>query len=67
MKVNKQNELQADMDLCVVKLERAHKLIGGLGGEKARTTYLTRVTKLLFLVFFGISRFRDYATAFSRP
>merc|ERR1719265_1968601 len=34
--VSKQNELQADMDLCIVKLERAHKLIGGLGGEKAR-------------------------------
>jgi dynein heavy chain len=34
--VAKQEELQADMDLCIVKLERAHKLIGGLGGEKAR-------------------------------
>eukprot|EP00929_Paragymnodinium_shiwhaense_P087548 TRINITY_DN476_c0_g5_i1.p1 TRINITY_DN476_c0_g5~~TRINITY_DN476_c0_g5_i1.p1 ORF type:complete len:2570 (-),score=757.67 TRINITY_DN476_c0_g5_i1:167-7876(-) len=32
----KQKELQDDMDLCLVKLERAHKLIGGLGGEKRR-------------------------------
>eukprot|EP00929_Paragymnodinium_shiwhaense_P087552 TRINITY_DN476_c0_g8_i1.p1 TRINITY_DN476_c0_g8~~TRINITY_DN476_c0_g8_i1.p1 ORF type:complete len:2571 (-),score=771.76 TRINITY_DN476_c0_g8_i1:261-7973(-) len=34
--VAKQKQLQDDMDLCEVKLERAHKLIGGLGGEKAR-------------------------------
>eukprot|EP00928_Gymnodinium_smaydae_P099490 TRINITY_DN9509_c0_g4_i4.p1 TRINITY_DN9509_c0_g4~~TRINITY_DN9509_c0_g4_i4.p1 ORF type:complete len:1500 (-),score=412.36 TRINITY_DN9509_c0_g4_i4:427-4926(-) len=34
--VDKQTELQDDMSLCEVKLVRAHKLIGGLGGEKAR-------------------------------
>merc|ERR1719454_1467480 len=34
--VEKQQQLQDDMNLCQVKLERAHKLIGGLGGEKAR-------------------------------
>jgi len=34
--IAKQTELQDDMRLCEVKLERAHKLIGGLGGEKAR-------------------------------
>jgi dynein heavy chain len=34
--VDKQTELVDDMNLCEVKLERAHKLIGGLGGEKAR-------------------------------
>merc|ERR1719482_1504930 len=34
--VEKQTELQDDMTLCEVKLERAHKLIGGLGGEKKR-------------------------------
>jgi len=28
--------LQADMDLCLIKLVRADKLISGLGGEKAR-------------------------------
>jgi len=34
--VFKQKELADDMKLCEVKLERAHKLIGGLGGEKER-------------------------------
>jgi dynein heavy chain len=34
--VEQQDTLQKDMDMCLVKLERAHKLIGGLGGEKAR-------------------------------
>jgi len=34
--IKKQTELQDDMKMCEVKLERAHKLIGGLGGEKAR-------------------------------
>ncbi|CAJ1352426.1 unnamed protein product, partial [Effrenium voratum] len=34
--VQKQKELQDDMNLCEVKLQRAHKLINGLGGEKAR-------------------------------
>jgi hypothetical protein len=28
--------LQAETELCTVKLERAEKLIGGLGGEKTR-------------------------------
>jgi len=31
-----QDELQRDMQMCTLKLERAHKLIAGLGGEKAR-------------------------------
>ena len=29
-------ELEANIDLCEKKLARAEKLIGGLGGEKAR-------------------------------
>jgi dynein heavy chain len=49
--VAKQTELQDDMNLCEVKLERAHKLIGGLGGEKARwgetVTKLTQQMTLL--------------------
>eukprot|EP00746_Dinoflagellata_sp_MGD_P006891 gnl/MRDRNA2_/MRDRNA2_113587_c0_seq1.p1 gnl/MRDRNA2_/MRDRNA2_113587_c0~~gnl/MRDRNA2_/MRDRNA2_113587_c0_seq1.p1 ORF type:complete len:2479 (+),score=556.96 gnl/MRDRNA2_/MRDRNA2_113587_c0_seq1:117-7439(+) len=49
--VAKQTELQDDMNLCEVKLERAHKLIGGLGGEKARwgetVTTLTHQLELL--------------------
>ena len=31
-------ELEADMELCKVRLVRAEKLIGGLGGEKIRWT-----------------------------
>eukprot|EP00438_Fugacium_kawagutii_P025141 Skav208295 [mRNA] locus=scaffold897:126960:136184:+ [translate_table: standard] len=34
--IAKQDSLQQDMATCEIKLERAHKLIGGLGGEKAR-------------------------------
>lgn len=34
--LDKQQALLDDMELCEVKLERAGKLIGGLGGEKAR-------------------------------
>jgi dynein heavy chain len=29
---------QNEVELCSVKLERAEKLIGGLGGEKSRWT-----------------------------
>jgi chromosome segregation ATPase len=32
----KKEQLESDIELCSVKLERAGKLIGGLGGEKAR-------------------------------
>ncbi|CAD7932621.1 unnamed protein product [Amoebophrya sp. A25] len=34
--VSKQKQLKEDSDMCIVKLERANKLIGGLGGEKTR-------------------------------
>jgi dynein heavy chain len=30
--------MQAEVKLCEEKLDRAQKLIGGLGGEKARWT-----------------------------
>jgi dynein heavy chain len=33
---SKKEQLEADIELCSVKLDRAEKLIGGLGGEKAR-------------------------------
>ncbi|KAJ8974696.1 hypothetical protein NQ317_015225 [Molorchus minor] len=36
--IAKQNELQDNVNLCNDKLVRAQKLIGGLGGEKARWT-----------------------------
>lgn len=32
----KKEQLEADIELCSIKLDRAEKLIGGLGGEKAR-------------------------------
>ena len=32
----KKENLEANIDLCTKKLERAEKLIGGLGGEKER-------------------------------
>ena len=35
MQKKKQN-LEANIDLCTKKLDRAEKLIGGLGGEKDR-------------------------------
>jgi dynein heavy chain len=34
--VTKKARLEGEVDLCTVKLERAEKLIGGLGGERAR-------------------------------
>lgn len=38
LNTKKKNELESEVDLCSVKLERAEKLIGGLGGEKTRWT-----------------------------
>jgi dynein heavy chain len=32
----KKEQLEADIEMCSIKLDRAEKLIGGLGGEKAR-------------------------------
>merc|ERR1711903_284726 len=32
----KKEQLENDVDICTQKLERAEKLIGGLGGEKDR-------------------------------
>jgi dynein heavy chain len=37
----KKLELENNMDLCAVKIERANKLLGGLGGEKTRWTAKT--------------------------
>ena len=34
----KKGELEAGVHMCTVKLDRAHKLIAGLGGEKSRWT-----------------------------
>jgi dynein heavy chain len=34
--IQKQNDLQREIEMCGIKLENANKLIGGLGGEKER-------------------------------
>ncbi|XP_012937339.1 dynein heavy chain 3, axonemal [Aplysia californica] len=39
----KKKDLEANIDLCSKKLDRAEKLIGGLGGEKDRWTEAARV------------------------
>ena len=36
LNTEKKERLEAEVQLCSVKLERAEKLIGGLGGEKVR-------------------------------
>ena len=36
----KKEQLQKEVDLCTVKLDRAEKLIGGLGGERTRWTHV---------------------------
>ena len=38
----KKENLEANIDLCTKKLERAEKLIGGLGGEKERWSQAAR-------------------------
>ena len=40
---NKKKELEANILICEQKLDRAEKLIGGLGGEKDRWTEAARV------------------------
>ena len=40
---NKKADLEANIDLCSKKLDRAEKLIGGLGGEKSRWTETAKV------------------------
>lgn len=37
-KKNRKNKLEFDVHMCTVKLDRAEKLIKGLGGEKTRWT-----------------------------
>ena len=39
----KKKDLEDNIDLCSKKLDRAEKLIGGLGGEKARWTSSAQV------------------------
>ena len=39
----RQTQLAFDVDLCEKKLDRATKLIGGLGGEKTRWTEVRKI------------------------
>lgn len=39
----KKKELETNIDICEKKLDRAEKLIGGLGGEKDRWTEAARL------------------------
>jgi dynein heavy chain len=39
----KKKELETNIDICEKKLDRAEKLIGGLGGEKDRWTEAARI------------------------
>ena len=43
-KTEEKAQLEFQVDLCARKLERAEKLIGGLGGEKTRWRRLLHVT-----------------------
>ena len=55
MMTKKKEDLEANILLCEQKLDRAEKLIGGLGGEKSRWTEtaadLAEVYVLLFCLF----------------
>lgn len=39
----KKKELETNIDICEKKLDRAEKLIGGLGGEKDRWTEAAKI------------------------
>lgn len=49
----KKSDLEANIDLCSKKLDRAEKLIGGLGGEKDRWTENARALGNLYFNITG--------------
>lgn len=49
----KKAQLEADVQLCEEKLDRAQKLIGGLGGEKARWTQAAQELGELYTKLIG--------------
>ncbi|RUS89800.1 hypothetical protein EGW08_002412, partial [Elysia chlorotica] len=49
----KKKDLEDNIDLCSKKLDRAEKLIGGLGGEKDRWTEAARVLGELYINITG--------------
>ncbi|KXJ28065.1 dynein heavy chain 7, axonemal [Exaiptasia diaphana] len=46
--VKKKADLEKQVDLCTKKLDRAEKLIGGLGGEKTRWTEVSNALSIKF-------------------
>ncbi|XP_031567893.1 dynein heavy chain 3, axonemal-like [Actinia tenebrosa] len=50
---NKKKELEHNIDLCEKKLDRAEKLIGGLGGEKERWTETAKMLEDKYLKVTG--------------
>ncbi|KAK7111861.1 dynein axonemal heavy chain 3-like isoform X2 [Littorina saxatilis] len=49
----KKKDLEDNIDLCSKKLDRAEKLIGGLGGEKDRWTEAARVLGIKYINILG--------------
>lgn len=52
-KKNKKLRLESEVQLCTVKLERANKVISGLGGEKQRWTEAAKNLSLEFIKLTG--------------
>ena len=48
----KKKELEDNIDLCSKKLDRAEKLIGGLGGEKDRWTQAADTLSDKYVVYY---------------
>eukprot|EP00854_Cymbomonas_tetramitiformis_P002484 gene2484-3228_t len=67
----KKNKLSDEVDLCTVKLERAEKLINGLGGERSRWTEVAGQLGELFTNLTGdilvASGVISYVGAFTAP
>ncbi len=49
----KKAQLETDVHMCTVKLDRAQKLIAGLGGEKSRWTAVAGRLGLQFVALTG--------------
>lgn len=52
-KKRRKEKLEHDVRMCTVKLERAEKLISGLGGEKSRWTLAGRSLGELYIKLTG--------------
>lgn len=52
-KTDEKAQLEFQVDLCAKKLDRAEKLIGGLGGEKTRSVYGRQICFFFFVLFYN--------------